>query len=190
MRTKTLALIGAISLALLSGIANGQSVYISGPSSSDVDQTEIYRANWDFTPDEGEFNWWVDGGDTVYPDPNWYSYTSCRVTWSTGGQGLVWYSYATYDNYWEESFPVEVNSPTPIPDAPVLNNATNITANTFTVSWSSVPSATSYRVEVTTDATNWGNLAYERYSTTATSDIVTGLYPSGQVRLASLLSLP
>ena len=107
MKTKTLILI----ISVFSGLTYGQTVYISGPSTASVSDTETYWANWDFSPDEGEFNWWIDGGDVIYPDPD-YTSTSCRVDWTTGGQGTVWYSYSTWDNWWEENFPVYVSSPT------------------------------------------------------------------------------
>lgn len=179
MRTKKLPLILALSLALLSGLAHGQSVYISGPSSSAVGETEVYSANWDFSPDEypdeNYFNWWADGGDQIDPDPGYWSYTSCRIRWTMGGEGVVWYRYETYDNYWEESLLVYVSSPTPLPEPPVLNNATNITATSFTASWRSVASATSYQLEVSADPTSWGTLAYHNSTVNGTTDNVTGL---------------
>lgn len=50
MRTKILPLALALSLTLISRLAHGQTVYISGYTSADVGDIKVYYANWDFPP--------------------------------------------------------------------------------------------------------------------------------------------
>src|SRR5262249_33275618 len=76
--------------------------------------------------------------------------------------------------------PTATVSPTPTaaptPAAPTAFNATNVTANSFTANWSSVPGATGYLLDVATDS-SFSNYvgAYHDFEVMGTSLPVTGL---------------
>lgn len=144
MKTKTLLLV----LVLSSGLAYGQTMYLSGPSTVDVNDQEYYYANFDFPPDEGDFYWNADGGTVINPD--WY-YDRCEVQWTRGGEGWVYYLYESWDNYWEDGYQVYVTAP--VPGAPTAGGATYLNNSSFTANWTNVTGASSYLLDVSTSST-------------------------------------
>ncbi len=65
------------------------------------------------------------------------------------------------------------------PSAPVINNATAITATSFTINWQSVSGATSYRLDVSTSSIFSSFVgSYNNFSVATTSQNVVGLAPN------------
>ena len=103
------------------------------------------------------WNWWngdadTDGDGSVDVHEFWQKgYDFCSVI------GEFWYEDATY-NYYPQCTNVDVlksvelgYAGTPTLDAPVAAEAADVTASSFTASWSAVADATGYRIQVATD---------------------------------------
>ncbi len=66
-----------------------------------------------------------------------------------------------------------------VPGVPVLNNATNISSNSFAINWNAVQDATSYRVDVSTDPLFGSYVSgYQNISVTALNRNISNLTPA------------
>ncbi len=113
---------------------------------------------------------WRITGNYVLLD---YSNYSCRIQWTETGSHTIEYSAQSADRYFADNLVVMVNI-----GPPIANAATNVGISSLTANWSSVSGASSYRLDVTADATFSSNLlGYDNLTVNGTSQLITGLIP-------------
>ena len=151
---------------------------VQGPTSVVVNTTHTYSY---YTNNVlGNPNWViaVGGGGTILNQ--WQGsgggYTAvyyASVQWTTTGSKTL--RLRNYEMPVAEAY-ITVQAAPPLA-TPIANEATNISANSFTVSWSAVTGATSYFLEVSTTSTFTNGILHQ-YTTSATSYTVSNRLPS------------
>jgi hypothetical protein len=156
-------------------LAQIASVWISGEASVNINETYPYDAVFKNSigqavqpPGSLYSNWYVFGSYTLVSSSDY----ACQVKWTGAGTYSIEYEIQTWDNYYSDVLTVTVTDP--IPPAPTVAEATNITTSSFTANWSTVPGATSYRLDVSTDI-NFSTILSTYSNVTVTNKDVSGL---------------
>ncbi|MFY0602125.1 MAG: fibronectin type III domain-containing protein [Cyclobacteriaceae bacterium] len=162
------ALIGILLSATLfsfsSSLAQGT---VTGIANVAVGQSQTYTLNASSV--SSSFFFLPSGGGSITSQTS----TTCTVLWQqTGNYSVV----VSYNGIQMAGLNVTVVAAGSSPAAPTGVSTSNSTVNSFTLSWNSVPSAASYRVDVSADGTFGAILSsYNDKSVTGTSISVTGL---------------
>lgn len=139
-----------MALFLQQVVAFGQTgilvVNIQGPTTGSNGQTQSFTTSWTdagspVSAPSGDVTWSVTKGSLSNQTE-----TTTDVTWSSTGSALLEYYMATWADYYYDTHSITVTG-TP-PAAPVAGDATSVTTNAFTATWSSVGGATSYNLDV------------------------------------------
>ena len=159
-------------------LAQATSVEVTGSTS--VASGDIVTYNAIFKNSSGQtvtppvlltesYDWRITGNYVMLDFSNY----SCRIQWIEAGSHAIEYSARSADRYFYDDLFVMVNI-----GPPSANAATNVTTSSLTANWSSVSGASSYRLDVTADATFSSNLlGYDNLTVNGTSQLITGLIP-------------
>ncbi|NJM24460.1 MAG: fibronectin type III domain-containing protein [Bacteroidia bacterium] len=157
-------------VVMLCSCVHGFGQYLSGPATVTQYSSQTYMLQDDVF--YFRLSWSVTGGII---QSSWHSGTTyyCSVFWTAPGSQSIRAS----DMRLVGALLVKVSAPAP-PLAPAAAAATSLLPASFTANWSATANATSYRLDVATDAAFTVPLAgYNNVAVNTTSRTVSGLTP-------------